>query len=503
MSAPTVEHVINGQRRSTGGDPIDVTDPATGRVIAVIPAAGQAELDEAVAAAQAAFDQWSQTSLTKRAGVLFAFREQVASRRAEIEEIISREHGKTRPDAAGEITRGLEIIEFACGLPQLLQGTYADQLSTGVDTYAYREPLGVCAGITPFNFPAMVPLWMAPIAIAAGNSFILKPSERDPSASLKLAELWAAAGLPDGVFSVLQGGPALVDAILAHPGIEAVSFVGSTPIAKHVYERGSAHGKRVQALGGAKNHAVVMPDADIDEAADHLVAAGYGSAGQRCMAISAVVAVGTEEETGPLIKAIAEKGKAVVVGPSTSEDSEMGPVITAASRDRILSIISETEAEGAQIVLDGRDLSVPGHAEGYFVGPTLITGIDRSSRAYTEEVFGPVLVVLRAADVDEAIRIVNEGPYGNGAAIFTSSGAAARKFQREVQAGMVGINVPIPVPAGSFSFGGRKASLFGDTHVYGREGLNFYTRAKAVTSRWPDSALRPAASLAFPSEPRH
>ncbi|MBK5247954.1 MAG: CoA-acylating methylmalonate-semialdehyde dehydrogenase [Actinomycetales bacterium] len=503
MSTPTIDHVINGRRRSTGGAPIDVTDPATGAVIGVISAAGQAELDETVELARAAFEVWSRTSLTKRAAVLFKFRELVAARRAEIEQAISAEHGKTLPDAGGEITRGLEIVEFACGLPHLLQGTYSDQVSTDVDTYAYREPLGVCAGITPFNFPAMVPLWMAPIAIAAGNSFILKPSERDPSASLVLAELWTAAGLPDGVFSVLQGGADLVNAILAHPGIEAVSFVGSTPIAQHVYEVGSAHGKRVQALGGAKNHAIVMPDADITETADQLVAAGYGSAGQRCMAISAVVAVGGEEETGPLVKAIAERGRRIVVGPHTSADSEMGPVISPQSRERIISIVDEAEAEGARVVLDGRGLRVAGYEEGYFVGPTLIDGVERTSRAYAEEIFGPVLVVLHAKDLDEAIAIVNEGPWGNGAAIFTSSGAAARRFQREVQTGMVGINVPIPVPAGSFSFGGRKASLFGDTHVYGREGLLFYTRAKVVTSRWPDSALRPAASMAFPSEAKH
>ncbi|UFU05236.1 CoA-acylating methylmalonate-semialdehyde dehydrogenase [Ruania halotolerans] len=500
MSTRSVEHVISGERRSTDGPAIEITDPATGGVIAVVHAAGTAELEETVAAATQAHESWSQMSLSKRSAVLFAFRHLVSTRRAELAELISAEHGKTLDDAQGEITRGLENIDFACGIGQHLQGSYADQVSTGVDVYAYREALGVVAGITPFNFPVMVPLWMAPIAIAAGNAFILKPSERDPSASLLLADLWAEAGLPAGVFSVLHGGPDLVNGILDHPGIAAVSFVGSTPIAKHVYQRASANGKRVQALGGAKNHAVIMPDADITEAADHLVAAGFGSAGQRCMAISAVVTVGTAEETAPLVKAIAERGRSVVVGPYTDARSEMGPVITPQAAERIRSIVATAESEGAEIVLDGRDLTVPGYEGGNFIGPTLVDNVPVTSTAYTEEIFGPVLVVLRAADLDEALEIVNANPYGNGAAIFTSSGGAARRFQREVQSGMVGINVPIPVPAGSFSFGGRKDSLFGDTHIYGREGLNFYTRAKAITSRWPSSAARPAASLAFPSE---
>ncbi|SED83313.1 CoA-acylating methylmalonate-semialdehyde dehydrogenase [Ruania alba] len=500
MSARSVEHVIKGERRSTDGPAIEITDPATGEVIAVASTADAAVLEETVAAATRAYESWSQMSLSKRSAVLFSFRHLVATRRDELARLISAEHGKTFDDAQGEITRGLENIDYACGIGHHLQGSYADQVSTGVDVYSYREALGVVAGITPFNFPVMVPLWMAPIAIAAGNSFILKPSERDPSASLLLADLWAEAGLPAGVFSVLHGGADLVNAILDHPDIAAVSFVGSTPIAKHVYQRASANGKRVQALGGAKNHAVIMPDADITEAADHLVAAGFGSAGQRCMAISAVVAVGTPEETSPLVKAIAERGREVVVGPSTDPRSEMGPVITPQAAERIRSIVATAESEGAQIVLDGRDLTVPGYEGGNFVGPTLVDNVPVTSTAYTEEIFGPVLVVIHAADLDEALEIVNANPYGNGAAIFTSSGGAARRFQRGVQAGMVGVNVPIPVPAGSFSFGGRKDSLFGDTHIYGREGLNFYTRAKAVTSRWPSSAARPAASLAFPSE---
>ncbi|WP_200837656.1 CoA-acylating methylmalonate-semialdehyde dehydrogenase [Ruania rhizosphaerae] len=500
MGMRSVEHVINGERRSSDGPVIEITDPATGDVIAIASTAGQAELDQTVTAATAAYETWSQMSVSKRSAVLFSFRHLVATRRDELARIVALEHGKTVEDAQGEITRGLENIDFACGLPQLAQGSYTDQLSTGVDVYSYREALGVVAGITPFNFPVMVPLWMAPIAIAAGNAFILKPSERDPSAALLIADLWHEAGLPAGVFNVLHGGPDLVNGILDHDGIEAVSFVGSTPIAQHVYQRASAAGKRVQALGGAKNHAVVMPDADIAETADHLVAAGFGSAGQRCMAISVVVAVGTKDETSALVDAVAERGRSVVVGPSSDEKSEMGPVITPQSRERIRSLVGKAETEGARVVLDGRELTVPGHEGGYFVGPTLLDEVPVTSSAYTEEIFGPVLVVVHATDLDEALAIVNANPYGNGAAIFTSSGAAARTFQRGVQAGMVGINVPIPVPAGSFSFGGRKDSLFGDTHIYGREGLNFYTRAKAITSRWPQRGVRHAASFAFPSE---
>lgn len=505
MSAPSIQHFINGRLRDGSGVPIEVQNPATGQVSGTIGAAGADELAQTIAAATTAFDSWSQQSLSRRAGVLFAFRELVAAHTDRIAAAISAEHGKTLADAAGEVARGLENIEFACGLPQHLQGGYADQVSTGVDVYSYREPLGVVAGITPFNFPAMVPLWMAPIAIACGNSFILKPSERDPSAALVLADLWQQAGLPDGVFNVLHGGPDLVDAILTDPGIAAVSFVGSTPIARHVYERASAHGKRVQALGGAKNHAVVLPDADVNATAAHLVAAGYGSAGQRCMAISAVVAVGTDEQVQPLLTELQAQAGAVVVGPYTDEAAEMGPVITAQARDRVRSIVTEAEAGGARILLDGRDVTVPGHENGHFVGPTLLDEVAQDSVAYTEEIFGPVLVVLRARDLDEALTIVNANPFGNGAAIFTGDGGAARHFQRHVQSGMVGINVPIPVPVGSFSFGGRKDSLFGDTHVYGPEGVSFYTRAKAVTARWPERSAEPpdpttrGASMAFPA----
>ena len=500
MATPTIQHFVSGRFRDGAGEPIEVRNPATGQVSGQIHAAGAGELDEAVASAAAAFQDWSQQSLSKRAAVLFAFRELVAASTDRIAAAISAEHGKTLADAAGEVARGLENIEFACGLPQHLQGAYADQVSTGVDVYSYREPLGVVAGITPFNFPAMVPLWMAPIAIACGNAFILKPSERDPSASLVLADLWQQAGLPDGIFTVLQGGPELVDAILDHEEVAAVSFVGSTPIARHVYQRASAAGKRVQALGGAKNHAVVLPDADVRSTAAHLVAAGYGSAGQRCMAISAVVVVGTDEQVEPLLTELTAQSGQVVVGPYTDEAAEMGPVITAQARDRIRTVVGQAEAGGARILLDGREHQVPGAEGGYFLGPTLLDEVTQDSVAYTEEVFGPVLVVLRAADLDEALAIVNANPFGNGAAIFTGDGAAARRFQRQVQAGMVGINVPIPVPVGSFSFGGRKDSLFGDTHVYGSEGVAFYTRAKAVTSRWPEVSAHRSASMAFPSE---
>ncbi|HLS63682.1 MAG TPA: CoA-acylating methylmalonate-semialdehyde dehydrogenase [Ruania sp.] len=500
MATPTIQHFVSGRLRDGTGEPIEVRNPATGQVSGRIQAAGPEELAEAVTSAAAAFEGWSQQSLSKRAAVLFAFRELVAASTDRIAAAISAEHGKTLADAAGEVARGLENIEFACGLTQHLQGAYADQVSTGVDVYSYREPLGVVAGITPFNFPAMVPLWMAPIAIACGNAFILKPSERDPSASLVLADLWQQAGLPDGIFTVLHGGPELVDAVLDHPEIAAVSFVGSTPIARHVYQRASAAGKRVQALGGAKNHAVVLPDADVHSTAAHLVAAGYGSAGQRCMAISAVVAVGTDDEVEPLLTELTAQSGQLVVGPYTDQAAEMGPVITAQARDRIRSLIGQAEAGGARVLLDGREHQVSGAEDGYFLGPTLLDQVSQDSVAYTEEVFGPVLVVLRAADLEEALAIVNGNPFGNGAAIFTGDGAAARRFQRQVQAGMVGINVPIPVPVGSFSFGGRKDSLFGDTHVYGSEGVSFYTRAKAVTARWPEASAHRSASMAFPSE---
>jgi malonate-semialdehyde dehydrogenase (acetylating) / methylmalonate-semialdehyde dehydrogenase len=496
----TIPHWIAGSETAgTSARFGPVYDPATGEQQAQVALADRADVDAAVGAAAKAFDQWSGTSLARRARVMFALRDLVERHVDELAAIVSSEHGKVVSDARGEVIRGLEVIEFACGLPTLLKGEYSDQVSTEVDAYSYRQPLGVCAGITPFNFPAMVPMWMHPIAIAAGNSFVLKPSERNPSASSLIARLYAEAGLPEGVFNVVQGDRAAVDAILEHPEIAAVSFVGSTPVARHVQQRASAGGKRVQALGGAKNHAVVLPDADLDFAARHITAAGYGSAGQRCMAISAVVAVG--QAAGGLVDRLAALAREVRVGPGGAPDSEMGPVVTAAARDRIAGYVDRGVAAGAALVVDGRGLTVTGHENGFFIGPCLFDHVTVGMDVYADEIFGPVLVVLRAGTLEEAIEIVNASPYGNGAAIFTSSGQAARTFQRRVHAGMVGVNVPIPVPMAFYSFGGWKDSLFGDTHVHGPEGVRFYSRAKAVTSRWPaaDHAARQGAHLNFPT----
>lgn len=494
----TIEHWIGGSTTagtSTRRSP--VFDPATGRQQAEVVLATTADVDSAVAAARSAFTTWSQSSLSVRSKVLFAFREIVNARIGELAEVVSAEHGKVVSDARGEVQRGLEVVEFACGVPHLLKGDFSDQVSTGVDVYSFREPLGVVAGITPFNFPVMVPMWMHPVAIACGNTFVLKPSERDPSASLLVARMWAEAGLPDGVFNVVHGDKESVDALLDHPDVAAVSFVGSTPIARYIHQRGTAAGKRVQALGGAKNHAIVLPDADLDYTSDHLVAAAFGSAGERCMAISATVAIGSAGDR--LVDVVSKKAAGIKVGPGSDPTSEMGPVITAAARDRIVGLIGSGEEQGAQLPVDGRGLVVPGHEEGYFVGPTVVDRVTPQMDVYQEEVFGPVLSVLRADTVDEAIALINANPYGNGTAIFTSSGEAARRFQRGVQVGMIGINVPIPVPMAYYSFGGWKDSLFGDKHVHGPEGVAFYTRAKVVTSRWPhvDSAV--GASYHFPT----
>jgi malonate-semialdehyde dehydrogenase (acetylating)/methylmalonate-semialdehyde dehydrogenase len=479
----TINHWIGGKPVAGGARTSPVWNPATGAQQAEVPLASVAEVDTAVRAAAAAFETWSQSSLSTRAKVLFAFRELVNARTQDFAEIISDEHGKVVSDARGEVQRGLEVVEYACGLPTLLKGEYSDQVSNGVDLFSFRQPLGVCAGITPFNFPAMVPMWMYPVAIACGNTFVLKPSERDPSASMLAAELWAEAGLPDGVFNVVHGDKEAVDALLDHPEVAAVSFVGSTPIARYIHERGSAAGKRVQALGGAKNHAIVLPDAGIDYASDHLVAAAFGSAGERCMAISAAIAVGSAGDE--LVEAVSEKARATVVGSGRDASSEMGPVITAAARDRIVGLIGTGADQGATLAVDGRGLTVPGYEDGFFVGPTVIDNVTTAMDVYREEIFGPVLSVVRADSVDEAIALINANPYGNGTAIFTNSGAAARRFQRGVNVGMIGINVPIPVPMAYYSFGGWKDSLFGDKHVHGPEGVSFYTRAKVVTSRWP------------------
>jgi malonate-semialdehyde dehydrogenase (acetylating) / methylmalonate-semialdehyde dehydrogenase len=497
----TVEHWING--RSTAGSSTrhgPVWNPATGEQQAQVLLGEPADVDTAVRVAKAAFADWSQSSLSSRTKILFAFRELVNARVGELAEVVSDEHGKVLSDAKGEIQRGLEVVEFACGLPTLLKGDYSDQVSAGVDVFSFREPLGVVAGITPFNFPAMVPLWMHPVAIACGNTFVLKPSERDPSVSTVVARLWREAGLPDGVFNVVHGDKVAVDAILDHPGIAAVSFVGSTPIARYIHQRASAAGKRVQALGGAKNHAIVLPDADLDFASDHLVAAAFGSAGERCMAVSATVAVGPAADA--LVEVVSDKALKVRVGAGRDPDSEMGPVVTAAARDRIVGLISSGEQQGARVAVDGRGLVVPGHEKGFFVGPTVVDRVTPQMDVYREEIFGPVLSVLRADSVDEAIALVNANPYGNGTAIFTSSGEAARRFMRGVQVGMIGINVPIPVPMAYYSFGGWKDSLFGDKHVHGPEGVSFYTRAKVITSRWPHSASgaqATGASYHFPT----
>ncbi|GAA2705306.1 CoA-acylating methylmalonate-semialdehyde dehydrogenase [Actinoplanes palleronii] len=494
----TIEHWIGG--RFTGGASTrraPVYQPATGRKQHEVLLGEPDDVDAAVTVATHAFASWREESLSRRTRILFAFRELVNAHAADLAAIVSDEHGKVLSDAAGEVRRGLEVIEYACGIPTLLAGSFSDQASAGVDVFSFREPLGVCAGITPFNFPAMVPMWMHPIAIACGNTFILKPSERDPSASNLVAGLWREAGLPDGVLNVVHGDRVTVEAILRHPGIAAVSFVGSTLIARHIHREASVSGKRVQALGGAKNHAVVLPDADLEFAADHLAASAFGSAGQRCMAVSAAVAVGSAADE--LVRLVSERAGEVVVGPGTDPASEMGPVITAVAKERIENLIAAGERQGASVTADGRGLKIPGYEDGFFVGPTVLDRVEDRMDVYREEVFGPVLSVLRASSVDEAIQLINNNPYGNGTALFTDSGAAARRFQRGVQVGMIGINVPIPVPMAYHSFGGWKDSLFGQSHIYGPDGVAFYTRGKVVTQRWPLEDSASEASLHFPT----
>ena len=496
----TIEHWIGGKPTPGSGSRSGrVWNPATGQQQAEVALASTQDVDTAVAAAKDAFPDWAQTSLSKRSKILFAFRELLNANVDRVAEAITDEHGKVLSDARGEVQRGLEVVEFACGIPQLLKGEFSAQVSTGVDLYSFREPLGVCAGITPFNFPAMVPMWMFPVAIACGNTFVLKPSERDPSASLVIAELWAEAGLPEGVFNVVHGDKEAVDALLDHPDVAAVSFVGSTPIAKYIHQRASATGKRVQALGGAKNHAIILPDADLDYASDQLVAAAFGSAGERCMAISAAITVGGVGDS--LVDLVNGKARAVRVGSGRDAASEMGPVVTPEARDRIVGLIGSGADQGATLAVDGRGLKVDGFEEGFFVGPTVIDRVLPEMDVYREEIFGPVLSVLRSDDVDDAIALINSNPYGNGTAIFTSSGEAARRFQRGVQVGMIGINVPIPVPMAYYSFGGWKDSLFGDKHIHGPEGVSFYTRAKVVTQRWPhvEHAEHQQAHFSFPT----
>ena len=462
----------------------EVTNPATGEVVRHVPLGDAADVDRAVQAAKAALPAWRAMPSLRRARIMMRFRELMEGQRKNLARIITQEHGKTLADAEGEVTRGIEVIEFATGIPHLLKGEFSESVGTEVDSFSLRQPLGVCAGITPFNFPAMVPLWMFPVALACGNTFVLKPSERDPSLSIRMAELLKEAGLPDGVFNVVHGNKEAVDALLEHPDVKALSFVGSTPIAQYIYETGARHGKRVQALGGAKNHAVVMPDADLDFTVEALVGAGYGSAGERCMAISAVVAVG--EVGDALVSRLAERAARVAVGSGDAPDVEMGPVITAAARDRIKGYIDRGVEEGAKLVVDGRPLRVPGHEGGFFVGPTLFDDVGTSMAIYRDEIFGPVLSVVRVDSLKDAIALINGNTYANGTAIFTRSGHAARKFQSEIEVGMVGVNVPIPVPMAFFSFGGWRGSLFGDLNVHGGDGVRFYTRLKTVTSRWPD-----------------
>ena len=489
-----ISHWIDGRTTpGRSGRTAPVYNPATGQRSADVDLASGDEINDAVAKAVAASRDWRHASLSARSGVLFAFRDLLHERTDELAAVITAEHGKVLSDATGEIARGLENVEFATGLPQLLKGGFSEQAATGVDVYSIRQPLGVVAGITPFNFPVMVPLWMCANAIACGNAFILKPSEKDPSASLFLAQMWKDAGLPDGVFTVVQGDKEAVDALLTHPDVAAVSFVGSTPIARHIYETGTAHGKRVQALGGAKNHALVLPDADVEMAADAVVSAAYGSAGERCMALSVAVAVG--DVADPLVNAIAARLPKLTIGDGTHPDTDMGPLITAAHRDRVAGYIGAGEQQGATLVVDGRTEGVP--SEGFFLGTTLLDHVTPEMTVYTDEIFGPVLCVVRVETYEQGLALINRNPYANGTAIFTRDGGAARAFQFDVEVGMVGINVPIPVPVAYYSFGGWKDSLFGDTHMYGAEGMSFYTRGKVVTSRWPDPATS-SVDLGFP-----
>jgi len=491
-----ITHWINGKSMvGDGSRRGPVFNPATGEQTGEVAYASGGDVDTAVHTALEVFTSWGSSSLTSRQNIMFKFRELVAAHKLDFAKLLTAEHGKTIPDALGEVQRGLEVIEFATNIAHLTKGDFSEQVSTGVDTYTIRQPLGVVAGITPFNFPAMVPMWMYPIAVACGNTFVLKPSEKDPSASMLAAELFAEAGLPEGVFNIVHGDKEAVDAILTHPDIAAVSFVGSTPIAQYIYETGTKHGKRVQALGGAKNHMIVLPDADMDLAADAAVSAGYGSAGERCMAISVVVTVGDAAER--LIPKIEQRLEKLAVGPGDRDGIEMGPLVTRAHQERVLGYIDTGEREGATLVADGRGFTVDGHDDGFFVGPTLLDNVTPDMSVYRDEIFGPVLSVVRTDHYEDAINLINANPYGNGTAVFTNDGGAARKFQNEIQVGMVGVNVPIPVPLSFYSFGGWKDSVFGSHAIYGPDGVHFYTRQKVVISRWPDPIHR-GVDLGFP-----
>ena len=492
---PTITHWVNNEifaGASSATSP--VTNPATGAVTGEVALANVDDARAVIDVAAAAYPAWRDTSLAKRTQILFAFRELLNARKEELAAIITSEHGKVLSDALGEVSRGQEIVEFACGIQHLLKGGFTENASTNVDVYSVRQPLGVVGVISPFNFPAMVPMWFFPVAIATGNTVVLKPSEKDPSASLWLAKLWADAGLPPGVLNVLQGDKTAVDELLTNPKVKSVSFVGSTPIAKYVYATGTAHDKRVQALGGAKNHAVILPDADLDLAADEMVNAGFGSAGERCMAISACVTVGPIADD--LVAKVAERARTIKIGDGT-RDSDMGPLVTKAHRDKVASYIDAGETDGAKIVVDGRTVAADGGKEGFWLGPTLIDNVTPGMSVYTDEIFGAVLSIIRVESYDEAMDLINSNPYGNGTAIFTNDGGAARRFQNEVRVGMVGINVPIPVPMAYYSFGGWKASLFGDSHAHGMDGVRFFTRQKAITQRWLDPS-HGGLNLGFP-----
>jgi malonate-semialdehyde dehydrogenase (acetylating)/methylmalonate-semialdehyde dehydrogenase len=492
-----IGHFIGGRsvQARDRGNLGEVFDPATGRCARKVCMGGAQEVDAAVAAGRGAYAQWAATAPVARARVLFRFRELVEKNADALAALITAEHGKVLSDARGEVTRGLEVVEFACGIPHLLKGEFSEQVGRGVDSWSIRQPLGVCAGITPFNFPAMVPMWMFPLAIACGNCFVLKPSERDPSAAVLLAELFKQAGLPDGVFNVVHGDKAAVDAILAHPGIAAVSFVGSTPIANYVYATAAANGKRVQALGGAKNHMLVMPDADLDQAADALLGSAYGSAGERCMAISVAVAVGAAGDA--LIENLKPRVRGLKIGPGKQPGVEMGPLVTRAHLERVRGYLDDGTNEGAELVVDGRSVKVEGHEGGFYLGGCLFDRVTPAMKIYRDEIFGPVLSVVRVANLEAGIRLISDNEYGNGASIFTRDGAAAREFVSRVQIGMVGVNVPIPVPMAFHSFGGWKRSMFGDSAMHGMEGVHFYTRLKTVTSRWPTDHI--AADFAIPT----
>lgn len=495
-----IGHWIDGaERASNSGRTAPVYNPATGAISAQVALADEAEIDEALASAERGYRVWKNYSIAKRQTVIFAFRELLNARKRELAEIITAEHGKVVSDALGEILRGQEVVELATGFPHLIKGAFSENASTGIDVYSLKQPLGVVGIISPFNFPAMVPMWFFPIAIAAGNAVVLKPSEKDPSAALWLAQLWKEAGLPDGVFTVLQGDKLAVDGLLNSPVVQSISFVGSTPIAQYIYETASKNGKRVQALGGAKNHMLVLPDADLDLVADQAVNAGYGAAGERCMAISVAIAV--EPVADELIAKISERIAKLRIGNGAGQDGvepDMGPLISEVHRDKVSSYVDIAEADGAKIVVDGRGFTVDGHEDGFFFGPTLIDDIPTTSRAYTEEIFGPVLSVVRVETFQEGLDLINSGEFGNGTAIFTNDGGAARRFQSEVEVGMIGINVPIPVPVAYHSFGGWKASLFGDAKAYGVHGFDFFTREKAITSRWLDPATHGGINLGFP-----